>query len=188
MSKRFTRLEAALKYIRPGQGGAIADAPSGTPLRLYQDWKAGRRVIEYTRDGGSNPDRILKVSVNPFGYPTTEGSLAVVPVSQRAILSTVGAAIKTAANIEDETEVGAQELRGFIPAKAIIFAGTGTASTTGEPSEITGLRYKKRNGASFTIPYGASVSKPREVEVRAAIKAVLVSSPNATVSFKSEKL
>lgn len=188
MSKRFTRLEAALKYIRPGQGEVIADAPAGTPLRMYQDWKAGRRVIEYTRDEGSNPDRILKVAINPFGYPTVEGNLAIVPVSQRAILSSTGAAIKTAANIEDETEVGAQDLTGFIPAKAIIFAGTGTTTLNGDGSEITGLKYRKRNGASYTIPYGASVSKPKEMEVRAAIKAALAASPNATVSFKSERL
>lgn len=84
--------------------------------------------------------------------------------------------------------MGAQELKGFIPAKAIIFAGTGTASAAGEPSQITGLRYKQRNGSSYTIPYGASVGKPKEVEVRAAIKAVLTQSPNATISFKSERL
>ena len=133
-------------------------------------------------------DRILKVSVNPFGYPTAEGNLAIVPISQRASLSTVGTAIRTAANIDDETEVGAQTLSGFIPAKATIFAGTGATTEVADGSKITGLRYDKRNGASYTIPYGASVARPKEVEVRAAIKAALVASPNATVSFKSERL
>lgn len=188
MSKRFTRLEAALKYIRPPRGTAVEDAPAGTALRLYQDWKAGKRVIEYTRDEGSNPDRILKVAVNPFGYPAADGNLAIVPISQRASLSAVGAAIQTAANIEENIDLGAQELTGFIPAKATIFAGSGTTTLVANGSEITGIPYRKRNGASFTIPYGRSVGMPTEIEVRNAIKAALVASPNATVSFKSERL
>ncbi len=188
MSKRFRRLEAALKYIRPGQGGTVTDAPTGTPLRLYQDWKAGKREVTYTRDASSNPDKILKLSLNPFGMDVDPANLTIVPTSQRANTSSVGDAVRAAANLNTQLTEDATELQGFIPAKATIFAGTGSATAQAGGSKITGLNYKKRNGASFTMPYGASVANSREAEVRAAIRTALASSANATVSFKSERL
>ncbi len=188
MSKRFTRLETALKYIRQPRGTTPVDAPTGTALRLYQDWKAGRRAIEYTRVTGSNPGKILNFSLNPFGLEIAPANLTIVPTSRRANSSTTGQAIRAAANLNTELTEDATELQGFIPAKATIFAGTGTTTLVADGSEITGIPYRKRNGSSFTIPYGASASRPREAEVRAAIRAALVGSPNATVSFKSERL
>ena len=188
MGKRFSRLEAALKYIRTGQGVTAVDAPAGSALREYQDWKAGRRVINYTRDPNSNPDKILQVSINPFGYAVDAANLAICPFSQRARNSSVGTALIGAANVTIGTPAGAQDLKGFIPAKATIFAGTGSTGGTEEPSEITGLRYKKKPGASYTVPYGAAPGKIQESEVRKDIRTAIAGVANATVSFKSERL
>jgi hypothetical protein len=84
MAKRFRALEQGLKYLRVGTSDTNPQAPAGTPLRQYQDWKAGTRTITYTREAASKPGKILKVGVNPFAYPVSAESLALVSLSKRA--------------------------------------------------------------------------------------------------------
>lgn len=37
--RRFKILDGALDYLRTNDVGANPDAPTGTPLKEYQDWK-----------------------------------------------------------------------------------------------------------------------------------------------------
>jgi hypothetical protein len=63
MARRFNNLDAALRYLRPassGSDGVVPDAPAGTPLKRYQDWKAGKVDIDYPRSASSNPGSLNK--------------------------------------------------------------------------------------------------------------------------------
>lgn len=188
MSKRFKALNTALKYLATSDADDNPQAPTGTYLRKYQDWKSGARDIEYTREAASKPQEILQAELNPFGLAETAANAVLVALSKRASLASIGNTMKTACNYETENLGETKKLAGFIPAKATVFIGVGTTSGTPETSKITGAKYKKRGGASYTFPYGASTTKPREGEVRTAILTALASNTNASVSFTSEKL
>ena len=75
MVKRFNNLDAALKYLRPTgatEGTPVPDAPAGTPLAKYQDYKAGKVDLDYPRASGSLPGEINIVVVKPFALPSAD--------------------------------------------------------------------------------------------------------------------
>lgn len=188
MAKRFRALERALKYIQSPTSVTPVDAPTGSALRLYQDWKGKKRTITYERDTNSNPDKILRVAVNPFAYEPEATNLAIVAYSQRASTAGVATSMASSGNITLEVPEGAQNLKGFRPAKATVFIGTGSTGGTPEPSSITGIKYKKRPGTSYSFPYGCSSTDKRESEVRKKIRIALKTVANSSVSFTSEKI
>ncbi len=96
MPKRFNNLDAALKYLRPvgaNDTTEIPDAPTGTQLRNYQDYKAGKRMVTYTRATGSNPGDITGAALKPFGLPAADTSNFLVDISQRAITNFAAAGV-----------------------------------------------------------------------------------------------
>jgi len=64
----------------------------------------------------------------------------------------------------------------FIP------SGAGVVAT----SQITGLRYLKRNGTSYTHPFGGSSATDKEIDAFNAIAAA-VNNPGARFSSKPER-
>ena len=188
MTKRFRVLNAAIKYLATSAADDRPQAPAGSYLREYQDWRAGLREVSYTRNTTSNPDKLLKVAINPFGYTIGTANQALTTLSKRTENYAKVAGVRTAANIELELVDDAKPVIGFVPAKATVFAGTGTTTTVTGGSKITGVVYKKRNGASYTFPYGASSTNPREINVREAILTVVKDEENTSVSFTSERL
>lgn len=75
MSKRFNNLEAALKYLRPvgaTEETEVPDAPAGSQLRQFQDYKGGKRVVTYTRASNSNPGNMTVASLKPFALPAAD--------------------------------------------------------------------------------------------------------------------
>ncbi len=186
MAKRFSRLKYALTTLRtPNSTAAAPDAPTGTIAKKFQDYAAGKVKLVYPRDESSLPKEILKVSVLPFYFGGLAGNETIVAQSKRADIETTMNGVQTNCNqitVNYETH---KVLRGFIPAKATVFDyGTGT---TNPPSQITGVRYTKRNGASYTFPYGASATEKAEGAVRKDIAAAVVTLGTASVSFTSEK-
>lgn len=186
MAKRFNNLDAALKYLRTNTGGLAPDAPAGSFLRTYQDWKAGKRAVSYTRDVGSKPGDLKIVAINPFALPADEDNLALVTLSARARASTFGTGMIAAGGITEIPPVTATKLKRFVPAKATIFVpGTGTGK---EPSKLTGVSYEKKGGTSYTFPYGAESATSKEAGIRKIITALVVqSNVRNSVSFSSEK-
>lgn len=184
MGKRFSRYKFALKTVN----GA---PPSGSPLADYQGYRNGTRTVTYTRDENSNPDSILAIYLIPFSEP--EDLYYLTGISERAngqvdlVGGVTNLKFKTPAQMvaEDSTT----ESRGFQPAKAIVFNGTGGSEP--EPSRITGVSYKKRVGASYTFPYGIAegatvleanyINRTREIR-----NAVNPNGTNRSVSFKPE--
>ena len=186
MAKRFSRLKYGLDMLRtPNSNNPAPDAPTGTIAKRFQDYVSKKIRPTYVRSEASKPDAILKVSVLPFYFNGVAGKETIVAQSKRADDASTLAGVQTACNqlaANFETHV---VLRGFKPAQAIVFDyGTTSTSTT---SQITGVRYDKRSGQSYTFPYGASATEKAESEVRKDILAAVTQIGTASVSFKSEK-
>lgn len=186
MSKRFSRLNAALRYLQKTAGGEAEDAPAGTFLAKYQDYKAGKVKIEYTRSDSSKPGSLEIKELEPFGVDPTTFVPARVPISNRS-LTTIGqyGVSLTDLGVSNVSDTGL-EYKGFIPAKAII-RKVGTAKDTPTNSKITGFPYKGRTDSnSATYPFGQIESKKLYGEQKAAIIAKVEAGNSLAVSFKPE--
>ncbi|NJK58733.1 MAG: hypothetical protein HC939_23515 [Pleurocapsa sp. SU_5_0] len=186
MVKRFSRLKYALETLRtPNSTAAAPDAPAGTVARKFQDYKGGKVKLTYTRSADSKPGQIQKVSILPFYFGGAENSEAIVAQSARAILNSDLSAVRTQCNQKVANFETDAKLSRFIPAKATVF-DYGTA-TTSETSQITGIRYDKKTGNSYTYPFGASATEKTPGEVRKGILAAVTALGTASVSFSDER-
>ncbi len=190
MAKRFNNLDAALKYLRPasaGDDGVVPDAPANTPLKKYQDWKAGKVDIDYPRAASSNPKKIVKISIKPFALPAASTDEYVTTISDRAQEQYALFGLSAAAlgiEVVDNTDIRAI---GFKPAKASCRNVTGTTATT-VVSKLTGISYKTKADAAYTFPFGAITAQPSYSDQKAAILALVTAAGEAkTVSFIPEK-
>ncbi|QYX30064.1 hypothetical protein [Sphaerospermopsis torques-reginae] len=192
MSKRFNNLDAALKYLRSPEAAPdaeIPDAPAGTALRKYQDYKAGKVIIQYTRAQDSLPGTLNLVTIKPFGYLPASTVLVRVTLSNRSAgqYSTVGlteAALGiTKIAAENDTSI---ELAGFKPARCTVRNTTGTSAAP-KDSKITGLKYKVKAGATYTFPLGRTTQKASYFEQKSAIIALVETQATRSVSFTPEK-
>jgi hypothetical protein len=186
MAKRFSRLKYALEALKvPNSTTEPPDAPSGTVARKFQLFKAGKVNLKYPRNDGSKPEQLLEVSVLPFYFGGAAGTEAIVKQSKRADTEGTLGGVQTACNqitVNQETHA---PLAKFQPAKATVFDFTG--AKTPATSQITGLKYDKRTGKSFTFPYGASATEKTAAAVEKTILAAVKALATASVSFKSEK-
>jgi hypothetical protein len=186
MAKRFSRLKYGLNMLRtPNSGAAAVDAPTGTVARKFQDYKAGKVKLTYVRDAASKPGEILRVSVLPFHFGGVANSEIIVAQSKRADVKAELAGVQTACNLITVNYQLHAKGGKFRPAKATVF-DFGTTSTA-ELSQITGIRYSKKAGNSYTFPYGASLAEKAESEVRKGIIAAVDALGTSSVSFSSEK-
>ena len=187
MAKRFKNLNYALKTLRPPNSTQPApDAPQGSIAREYQDFKAGKRVIQYPRSADSKPGSLEIVSVLPFYYAGDDTKQTLVKQSQRSDTETTLDGVQTACNQLTADLDAHIRLENFIPAKAVVTVFSGTE--TQETSRITGIRYNKKAAKSYTFPYGASAAEKAERNVRQDIVAAVNLLTNASVSFSSEKI
>ena len=188
MNKRFKILDGALDYLRTTDEGDNPDAPAGTPLKLYQDWKKGSRNVTYTRAGNSLPGELVTVVINPFGLELDGTNLYKVPLSKRTQENLPGAAPLTAANIATDVPSTAKQIRNFLPAKATVSVPSGSTTTTPVSSKLTGIPYKPSNRVSYTFPYGKKTGVLLEASVRADITNAFNGLTDVQISFESEKL
>ncbi|YAF95173.1 MAG: hypothetical protein AB3A66_21755 [Nodularia sp. CChRGM 3473] len=190
MGRRFNNLDAALRYLRPtGQGGdgIVPDAPAGTPLKKFQDWKAGKVDIDYPRAASSLPGRINRIAIKPFALPTASTDEYLTTISNRAQgqyalfgLSTTILGVEA----PDNDDILA---RGFKPAKASCRNITGTTATT-TTSKLTGIAYKSKANVAYIFPFGAVTANNNYSEQKAAIVAAVAGSGgNKSVSFTPER-
>ena len=188
MTKRFKSYKKALELLRnPTTGASAGNPPTGSILEKYKQWRGGEVQVSYPRSQESKQISILDVSIHPFGLSPTATNLAIVGFSQRVSSATGNLAnIKTACN-HSPVDLDAHAKRvNFRPAKAIVFVPEATQSTTEVASQITGVRYDPREGASYTFPYGQKTGATTEGEVRTDIQTAVATIAGATVSYKSE--
>ena len=87
MPKRFKTLNAALTYLRPTSGGddaAVPDAPAGTALKKYQDYRSGKVRLDYTRANSSLPGETKIISLRPFALDKESTVKVTTTVSTRS--------------------------------------------------------------------------------------------------------
>lgn len=192
MPKRFNNLKAALSYLKPATGtGTAAEPPATSQLKKFKDFYTRAAEVNYTRAPASRPGKILETTVLPFSV-SYDSDRAVVPISQRArdAISTVGLTQATL-GIRDRTADDI-DYDNFTPAKAIVIR-SGTPSTTGTPSQITGRNYKKSNNTTFVLPYGqggatgATSQEIVHVKQAAITTAVATAASGRKVRFTPEK-
>jgi hypothetical protein len=190
MSKRFNNLDAALKYLRPasaGSDGVVPDAPAGTPLKKYQDWKAGKVDIDYPRAASSNPGKLEVISVKPFALPSASTAEYITTISARAqgqyaLFGFAAASLGIEAPDNDDIRAN-----GYKPAKASCRNITGTTATS-VTSKLTGIPYKTKADVAYTFPFGRTAGNPTYSEQKAALFAlVAAASGTKSVSFTPER-
>jgi hypothetical protein len=191
MPKRFNNLDAALKYLRSTSADSddiAPDAPAGTQLRRYQDFKSGKIKVEYAREGTSNQIALDPVALLPFSNPASSTDKFIVQMSRRS-KNNVGAAGVTLDLLNvSETLTDAEKIYGFTPARVTIRNISGTA-TTSKDSKITGAPYKvKGDAASYTFPFGSQATAGSYSEIRGAIIAAISDDGNRSASFKPESV
>ncbi|MEH2381140.1 MAG: hypothetical protein V7K27_20010 [Nostoc sp.] len=161
MGRRFHSLKRALKALRAvgaAPGAITPDAPDGSVLKHYQDYKAGKLHVVYTRTGtASNPGSEKFCSLTPFGLLGTEVKVYLTNISGRAIAGYSATGVDDAILGIDHTPTGTAGLvrvKGFRPARATVSVHSGAGVST--PSKLTGEDYKKRTNASYTYPFGST--------------------------------
>lgn len=191
MPKRFNKLKAALRYLRPLSGGENAttpDAPAGTALKKFQDYLSGKTKIEYTRSNSSKPGEILDVSLRPFAFAAADARTIRTTISTRA-QSNIGTFELSLVQLGlDETpEATAIEMVGFKPARAICRHTTGTTPGSPISSKITGQSYRTKAATTYTFPVGRTTNEPTWAEQRSVIaNKIELLSGTKSVSFKPE--
>ncbi|WP_414622050.1 hypothetical protein [Calothrix sp. CCY 0018] len=187
MPKRFNNLDAALKYLNPKgtDTESTSEAPTGSQLRFYQDWKSGKRAVEYgDRDAGSRPGDLKRVTVKPFAFASADTTEYIVDLSARAETNISAAGI-TAAELGIKTDISSgTNVSNFQPAK-ITVAVVGTTTTAGE-SKLTGRKYRKRAASSYTFPFGRTTGEAVYSEAKAALLAS-AQAANRVVTYQPER-
>lgn len=169
MARRFSRIK---------NGQVYNDA-----LTRYKTWlnESTTRRNAGVGTGQARPPSLIK-AVRPFGYPTDTGETIEIRISQPA--STIASTAIASRVLEPDTDTIA--VRGFKPAKAILFVGNGNG--VAETSEITGLKYLKYNGTSYTIPFGqGATATEREYAAYQDLRdTLLTGQTNRRVSYQAE--
>lgn len=186
--KRFKILEGALDYLRTNDEAANPDAPAGTPLKEYQDWKKGARNVSYDRPADSLPEALVDVAINPFYFDVSAQSLTRVPISRRVLNFAGISTVRNAANITTSITPIVQELAGFFPAQCTVSIPDSTRDNDNAESKLTGVKYKKKGFRSYTFPYGAKADANRESAVRGEIRTAVGNNNNFQLQFTSEKI
>jgi hypothetical protein len=188
MGKRFSNLNAALKYLRAAGSDTdtIPSAPAGSQLAEYQDFVAKKRVVNYTRQSSSNPGNLDQAGIKPFALPTADTDVYIVDLSSRAKAALAQAGLTAEILNHNSVDGDSKIVRGFIPARAtvtVIPEGDGVITT----SKITGAKYRKKNNVSYTFPFGRGADDTTFSATKSAILAgVATGDSNRGVSFKPE--
>ncbi|HAX78980.1 MAG TPA: hypothetical protein DCY88_24950 [Cyanobacteria bacterium UBA11372] len=188
--KRFSALQRALNLLRPqgtaGESGQTPDAPAGTRLRYYQDWRKGAREVSYTRVAASNPGKLESTTIELFTIGGTNNK-ATAKYSKRSgdVVTNIGLS-PTALGYGT---VAANFLGNYVPAKITVYTG-GARSTTSTPSKLTGKPYKGRTQAkTYTLPFGKTSTNPTYGEAaKALIAAAKAASTVVGASCRPEDL
>lgn len=189
-------LQNALLLLRaPGATEGTTDLPeppAGSKLHKYWELATGKRKLDYTRETGSKPGKLVQAKIHPFGInpPATTPPPTLVKYSNRA-KGAMSAQIGSAADLNHVTTSDADPInrgRKFRAATITVFNPTGTEEPA--TSKTLGATYKKRLGASYSFPFGTNAAGALAYdEVRSDLlgKAVALNA-DATVTFKSEYL
>lgn len=178
---RFKNLQDAIKKGR-----------TGAKLTAFKDWRADGAPATTTAPNQPPKGATVRKALLPFYFGATDfTNHAIVKISGRSFsgLATVGLteAKLCLDDVPDTPAAGTtyEPVDGLKPARAVIFK-PGTGSTT-EKSRITGVNYKKRVGATYTLPFGKKDLAGRRDQ--RGMRGVILTGVLAgcSVSFKEEE-
>lgn len=151
--KRFSVLERIYETLKQANVN-IDSLPQNLEITNYAKWKEGEgpeRNIQRPDLGDS-----VDIGIVAFGLPETNAASKIqVPWNERASTFFNGLADKALFGIETSTLTTYNENPSFVPAKAsLTVKGNKTTAT----SDITGAKYQRNNGVSYTIPMGQTAT------------------------------
>lgn len=168
MSRRFSRIREA-SYLNQAVNNYVA-------------WLQNAATRPRNVGGGVARPPSVELAIEPFGFTVAVGT-AVRATATTAARTQMSSAIGSYA-----TPAGGgitlQRIPGFKAARVSLFVGTGNSTVA--TSEITGLRYLKYGGNSFSHPFGQSVGTDLEYEVFGAIRTALAGA-NRRISYAPEQ-
>lgn len=170
--KRFSDLERVYDALKLAKVD-ISTLPANLDIRKYADWKEGEGPVRTI----TRPD--LGASVNAgviaFGLPDTNAAAKIqFKWNTRAKTYFDGLGSKALFGIETATLTDYNENGSFVPAKVnLTIKGSKVAAT----SDLTGRKYKKNQGNSYTIPLGQTATVKH---FREAVQGLLDSAIDAT--------
>jgi hypothetical protein len=151
--RRFSDLERVYDALKLAKVN-IDTLPPKLDIRKYADWKEG----ETTRDTIIRPDlgASVDVGVIAFGLLFADAEAKIqFKLNGRANSFHNGLSAASSFGIEKATFTDYNANPGFNPAKVILkVKGSKVAAT----SEITGRKYRKNQGASYTVPHGQTTA------------------------------
>ena len=159
--------------------GAILNAALNRYIQHLTD-------VDRTPNVGGGRDRspTIELALTPFGFDIDAGTAVRGTTTQRSrtlMQSAVGAR-----GITPTTGIINQRIPGFKPARAVLFVGTGASTVA--TSEITGLRYLKYGGESYSHAFGQNASTDQEFDAFSEIRtALLAGGANRRVSYQAEQ-
>lgn len=170
---------------------SIKKGQQGVRLTNFKDWRAEGASADTTAPAMPAKGATVKKALRPFYTGSLDlTTFAVVKVSGRAYGGIAAVGMTDAKlSLEDIAETppdgtSYEYIGGFSPAKAVIFLpGTGSTTTV---SRITKASYKKRVGATYTLPFGKrDLAGARDQKgMRGRILGGVIA--GASVSFKEE--
>ncbi|EAZ89082.1 hypothetical protein [Crocosphaera chwakensis] len=146
--KRFSDLERVYDALKLAKVD-IGNLPANLDITKYAKWKEGETVREIAAREASGGEK--SVGLIAFGLPSTDaGSQILVTTTNRAFDKFKTNADFSKLGITDVT-TGYNTNGSFVPAKlTLTVRGTKVSAT----SDITGRKYKKNQGQTYTLPIG----------------------------------
>ena len=188
MPQRFSGIKYLIKEAKKMAITGLADPQPN--IAAYKAYRRGTSTAYKTTavlKTGSHPVTLIPFCAEGITsrYASKMSGRAFTAMSQNSITDALLNIDSGGASGTQQATVGATKTYGFVPAKAVLFVGTG--STSAATSGITLLSYKKRAGTSYTYPLGKGLTATEETypQVTGKIFAA-VSTGNRTVSFKPE--
>lgn len=184
-TRRFKILDTAIrKYKAPV-------STAGTPFYVYDRFTKGLNDFHPVQpERGESTEWKLK----PFGVPSTESVLTVLKRASTRALSTelqsTGLALTDLSVSVVQASNTVFDDPTFQPAKIIVFdAEATTTNVTAAQNKVTGTAYKRRNGKSYTLPFGQGTTPGATVTAAMAYLARKVDAATGrkTVTFKPER-
>ena len=166
----------ARRYSRILQATALAQAVDNYVNHITTAATRPRNV-----GSGTPRDAQQALAIEPFTIDVTASDKYLAFAGETA--RTRFTAAVGAAAVEVGGAVTARRVAGWKPARITMFVGTGSSAPA--TSAITGLRYLKYNGNSFSHPFGKKAATDTEYDTFLEIRAALAGT-NRRFSIRSE--
>lgn len=181
--KRFKILETAIKKYQAPIGAA------GTPFYKYDQFKKG--LADY-HPSMPEQEPVKRRKAKPFGAATASVPYVISRSSTRALATNIGATGFSLNDLAVSDLAAADDVvdsPNYVPAKMVVFAATGTITTvTASENKVTGTAYKRKAGASYTLPFGQGATPGTSLIVAMGYLSDKAENlTNKSVTFKPER-